>query len=68
MVRKINFDIELDSLQIKDVIDINLLQRFQDSFAESMNIASVTVDINGKPVTNPSSYTPFVLILCILPV
>jgi signal transduction histidine kinase len=59
MAEKLNFDIELDSLEIKDVIDISLLQRFQDNFAESMDIASVTVDINGKPVTNPSSYTRF---------
>lgn len=59
MVRNINFDTELDSLEIKDVIDINLLQGFQDNFAKSMNIASVTVDINGKPVTKPSFYTSF---------
>ncbi|AKN32719.1 chemotaxis protein [Clostridium carboxidivorans P7] len=52
-------DIDLDALEIKDVIDIDLLQKFQDNFAESMDIASVTVDINGKPVTRPSSYTDF---------
>lgn len=49
----------LNSIQIKDVIDIDLLQRFQDNFAESMNIASITVDINGVPVTKNSSYTNF---------
>lgn len=49
----------LNSIQIKDVIDIDLLQRFQDNFAESMNIASITVDINGIPVTKNSSYTNF---------
>ncbi|AWI06710.1 PocR ligand-binding domain-containing protein [Clostridium drakei] len=52
-----NFDLNL--LEIKDVIDIGLLQKFQDNFAESMDIASVTVDINGNPVTKPSSYTKF---------
>lgn len=51
------FDVNL--LQIKDVIDINLLQKFQDNFAESMNIASITVDMNGNPVTKHSSYTTF---------
>ncbi|KAJ49624.1 ligand-binding sensor protein [Clostridium tetanomorphum] len=51
--------INLDSLEIKDVIDIDLLQKFQDNFAKSMDIASITVDINGKPVTKPSSYTSF---------
>ncbi|MDW8802880.1 PocR ligand-binding domain-containing protein [Clostridium sp. A1-XYC3] len=50
---------DISTLQIKDLIDIDLLQKFQDNFAESMNIASVTVDINGKPVTKPSSYTSF---------
>jgi Predicted sensor domain len=51
--------IDVDSLEIKDVIDINVLQNFQDNFAESMNIASVAVDINGNPVTKPSAYTDF---------
>ena len=59
MIRNINGNIDIDLLEIKDVIDINLLQRFQDNFAESMDIASVTVDKNGNPVTDPSSYTSF---------
>ena len=59
MIRNINCDIDIDLLEIKDVIDISLLQTFQDNFAESMNIASVTVDKSGNPVTNPSSYTSF---------
>ena len=59
MIGNINCDIDIDSLEIKDVIDINLLQRFQDNFAESMDIASVTVDKSGNPVTTPSSYTSF---------
>jgi len=52
-------DFDLNLIEVKDVIDINLLQKFQDNFAESMNISSVTVDINGEPVTKPSSYTDF---------
>jgi signal transduction histidine kinase len=59
MMKNENNDINIDLLEIKDVIDINLLQTFQDSFAESLNIASITVDRNGNPVTNPSSYTSF---------
>lgn len=60
MIKKVGInDINLNSIQIKDVIDIDLLQRFQDNFAESMNIASITVDINGTPVTKNSSYTTF---------
>lgn len=61
MIGNIDCNIDIDSLEIEDVIDINLLQRFQDNFAESMNIASVTVDKSGIPVTNPSSYTNFCL-------
>ncbi|MGB8454035.1 MAG: PocR ligand-binding domain-containing protein [Anaerocolumna sp.] len=49
----------LSIIQLKDVLDIDLLQKFQDNFAESMDIASVTVDVNGDPVTKPSSYTSF---------
>ena len=60
MIKKTGInDIDVNSLEIKDVIDIDVLQKFQDNFAESMNIASVTVDINGNPVTKPSSYTDF---------
>ncbi|WP_411680402.1 PocR ligand-binding domain-containing protein [Clostridium thailandense] len=54
-----NSYIDVDSLELKDVIDINVLQSFQDNFARSMDIASVTVDVNGNPVTEPSSYTDF---------
>jgi ligand-binding sensor protein len=54
-----NGDIDIDVLEISDVIDISMLQKFQDNFAISMNIASVTVDRDGNPVTKPSSYTNF---------
>jgi ligand-binding sensor protein len=50
---------DLTEIQLSDVLDITLLQKFQDNFAESMDIASVTVDVNGEPVTKPSSYTSF---------
>lgn len=50
---------DLSDIDIKELIDIDLLQRFQDNFAESMDIASVTVDTKGNPVTKPSSYTSF---------
>lgn len=53
--------IDLDSLRLEDVIDIEVLQRFQDDFAKGMGLASVTVDQNGVPVTRPSGYTNFCL-------
>lgn len=52
-------DVDINSINIEDVIDVRLLQKFQDDFAASMNMASVTVDIKGIPVTRPSCYTNF---------
>ena len=54
-----NNELDMNVLEIKDIIDIKLLQKFQDDFALAMNCASVTVDKDGNPVTNPSSYTRF---------
>lgn len=54
-----NNELDMDALEIKDIIDITLLQKFQDDFAFAMNCASVTVDRDGNPVTKPSSYTIF---------
>lgn len=60
MLKKLsNENIDIDLLEIEDVIDIEILQKFQDNFAFGMNIASVTVDIKGNPVTKESSYTSF---------
>jgi ligand-binding sensor protein len=55
----LNYGSNLSNIELKEIIDIELLQKFQDNFAESMDIASVTVDIHGTPVTKPSSYTSF---------
>lgn len=55
----INKNKDIEDIEIKDVLDVDLLQTFQDNFAMSMDVASVTVDINGNPVTKPSSYTSF---------
>lgn len=56
---KRTYDTNLDNIKLMDVLDIELLQKFQDNFAVSMNIASVTVDTDGNPITKPSSYTRF---------
>lgn len=56
-MEKMNSNDNLANIKVSDVIDIKLLQNFLDNFADSMNIASVAVDINGEPITNPSSYT-----------
>ena len=60
MIKRLNNgELDLEALEISDVIDLKLLQTFQDNFATGMNIASVTVDRSGTPVTKPSSYTNF---------
>lgn len=51
--------LDLTTLKLADVIDIDFLQRFQDDFAKGVGLASVTVDTDGTPVTIPSSYTRF---------
>jgi len=52
-------EIDVSTLKLSDVIDIDFLQKFQDDFAKGVGLASVTVDPSGTPVTNPSSYTRF---------
>ncbi|RBP65336.1 ligand-binding sensor protein [Alkalibaculum bacchi] len=60
MIRQLgNGELDEQALEIEDVLDIELLQKFQDNFAIGMNIASVTVNKEGNPVTKPSSYTSF---------
>ncbi|SFR58115.1 PocR ligand-binding domain-containing protein [Anaeromicropila populeti] len=49
----------ISKLQLKDVMDLNLLQKFLDNYTESMNLASIAVDLNGTPVTKPCHFTRF---------
>ncbi|WP_234123757.1 PocR ligand-binding domain-containing protein [Clostridium hydrogenum] len=49
----------IGNVKLQDVIDLNFLQKFQDDFGESLEIASITVDMDGKPVTKPTRYTRF---------
>ncbi|MFL0251986.1 PocR ligand-binding domain-containing protein [Clostridium neuense] len=50
---------EIDNVKLQDLIDLDFLQKFQDDFGESMEIASITVDMDGKPITKPTRYTNF---------
>lgn len=50
---------ELKNLKLSAIMDINVLQEFQDDFANGFGLASVTVDLDGNPVTKPSQYTRF---------
>lgn len=46
------------NINLLDIIDIKFLQEFQDFFAKTMGVASITVDKNG-PITKPSNFTDF---------
>lgn len=52
-------NIAMTAIRLQDVIDIKFLQQFQDQFALSLGVASITVDVDGNPVTNPSNFTKF---------
>jgi ligand-binding sensor protein len=52
-------ELNLSAIKLTDVIDLEFLQQFQDDFAKGVGLASVTVDPEGKPLTDPSSYTRF---------
>jgi ligand-binding sensor protein len=46
-------------MQIQEIIDLNLLQKIQDSFAEATGLAVITVDYFGNPITEYSNFSPF---------
>jgi len=50
-------------LQIVDYIDIDILQRIQDTFAKAMGVAAVTVDQYGAPVTQTSNFCSLCLLI-----
>ena len=56
-----DFGDHLDSstVKLRDLIDVDFLQRLQDDFAKGVGLASITVDPDGAKITNPSGYTNF---------
>lgn len=46
-------------MNIQEVIDLNLLQQVQDSFAEATEFAAITVDFRGNPITKYSNFSSF---------
>ncbi|VBB05290.1 signal transduction histidine kinase internal region [Lucifera butyrica] len=42
-----------------EIVNVSILQEIQDKFSEVTGLASVIVDVNGKPVTSPSRFTGF---------
>lgn len=45
-------------IKLSDLVDVKLLQKFQDAFAKTMNVASLTYDDQG-PITKPSNFNEF---------
>lgn len=50
--------IDKKKIKLSDIIDIEFLQEFQDFFAKTTGVASITVDDTG-PITKPSNFTDF---------
>lgn len=48
-----------EKVQIDKLLDLDFIQEFQDEFANSLGISSVTVDLDGNPITSPSGFTEF---------
>lgn len=49
----------METLKVEDIFDMDFLQEFQESFAKSLGMTAVTVDLNGTPITKPSFWTKF---------
>ena len=50
---------EKNNIYIEDVVDVKGLQTLQDNWAKATDLAFVTVDCNGTPITKQSNFTPF---------
>lgn len=50
--------IDLERINLLDLIDIGFLQKFQDSFAKTMDIPTITFDLEG-PITKPYGLSEF---------
>lgn len=49
----------MSELLLTDLIDVSMLQKIQDGFSRYTNMAAVTTDANGTPVTEASGFTDF---------
>lgn len=62
MVSKMNYTVKETSKSkqntaLTDVIPLNHLQKLQDQFTSETNVASIIIDLNGKPITKPSNFS-----------
>ena len=54
---------ETGDLKLTAIIDVDVLQKLQDGFAESYDVASLIFDNKGKPITKPSNFSDFCKII-----
>ena len=50
-------DNTMGNISLTDVVDLDLLQKIQDSFVKATGVASVITDMDGKPITQPSNFS-----------
>lgn len=46
-------------MELLDFIDLEVLQKMQDTFSLATGMAAITVDLNGNFITKPSNFTEF---------
>jgi PAS domain S-box-containing protein len=51
-------DKPLGDFKLTDIYDISQLQKIQDSFSATHNVACVITDPEGVPITKPSNFSP----------
>lgn len=49
----------MKGISLKDIIDVDTLQKIQDNFSAVTKMAAVTVDFKGEPITEYSNFTNF---------
>jgi len=47
---------DVSSIQLKDLFNIEELQKVQDAFALATGVASIITDTQGQPITRPSNF------------
>ncbi|MDO4288468.1 MAG: PocR ligand-binding domain-containing protein [Eubacterium sp.] len=46
-------------MKITDIIDVDVLQKIQDSFSDATGFATITVDYKGNPITKYSNFSGY---------
>lgn len=46
-------------MKITDIIDVEVLQKIQDSFSDATGFATITVDYKGNPITRYSNFSGY---------